>query len=399
MEKIIISGTGCALADFLYSDINFNSKEFLKYQSVIAGDGGLYPGKLVFREEIEKFASLPYQKILKEITADRPPVTFNIGGPGLVSLINASQILSDRDFSIRFYGGMGTDQTGRDIVDFLKKKIPLDITNYEIVSPSPTPFTDVLSDPTYQDNEGERTFINNIGAAWSYSPSHLTDDFYNSHIVCFGGTALVPRLHDNLSLLLNRAKKKNCITVVNTVFDFRNEKLSPERPWKMLNNPKDFELIDLLIMDAEEAIRISGEKELETAAEFFIRKKVSSFIITNGARNFLSYSDGRLFKERKLNCLPVSETVSYQLQNFPSSRGDTTGCGDNFAGGAIAALAMQVHQSSPGKYSFDEVLAWAVASGGLTCYYLGGTYVETTPGEKRRKIEILKDAYWKQLAF
>ena len=397
MEKIIISGTGCALADFLYTDVSFNSKEFFKYQSVIPGDGGLSPGKLVFTEEVEKFASLPYPEILKEITGNKEPKAFNIGGPGLVSLINVSQILNGKDFSVRFYGGMGADDTGTKILNFLKNKIPLDITNYKIVSSNASPSTDVLSDPTYHDNEGERTFINNIGAAWSYSTSHLDDDFYNSHIVCFGGTALVPGLHDNLSMLLKRAKRENCLTVVNTVFDFRNEKLSPETPWKMLDDPKDFELIDFLIMDAEEAIRISGEKDLEIAARFFIEKKVSSFIITNGAKDFLAFSDGRLFKRKELSHLPVSEKVSSELQGNPSLRGDTTGCGDNFAGGAIAALAMQVRDSSPGNYSFDEVLAWAVASGGFACYYVGGTYVESNPGEKLLNIEPLKNDYFKQL--
>ena len=54
-KKIIISGAGCALADFLYTDISFNSPGFKKYLSKNPGDGGLSPGKLVFNEELEKF--------------------------------------------------------------------------------------------------------------------------------------------------------------------------------------------------------------------------------------------------------------------------------------------------------------------------------------------------------
>ena len=58
-DKIIISGTGCALADFLYNDILFSGPTFQKYQSKKSGDGGLSPGKLVFTEELEKFSGTP----------------------------------------------------------------------------------------------------------------------------------------------------------------------------------------------------------------------------------------------------------------------------------------------------------------------------------------------------
>ncbi|MCK5102992.1 MAG: hypothetical protein KAQ62_01245 [Cyclobacteriaceae bacterium] len=57
-KKIIISGTGCALADNLYTNINFNSSTFNSYLSKSNADGGLSPGKLVFTEEFEKFADL-----------------------------------------------------------------------------------------------------------------------------------------------------------------------------------------------------------------------------------------------------------------------------------------------------------------------------------------------------
>ena len=65
--KIVISGTGCALADFLNTKISFDSRFFKKYLSAKSGDGGLEPGKLVFTEELEKFSGKPFQEILKEI--------------------------------------------------------------------------------------------------------------------------------------------------------------------------------------------------------------------------------------------------------------------------------------------------------------------------------------------
>ena len=337
-DKIIISGTGCALADYLYAGVRFNSPQFRKYRSKQTGDGGLSPGKLVFTEEIEKFSATPYPAILKEITGGRAPDAFNIGGPGLVSLINTSQLLDTADFEVRFYGRTGEDKTGSLIHD-LAKKTPLNISNFTKLKSKASPFTDVLSDATYDNNQGERTFINNIGAALDFSPELLGKEFFKAHIVCFGGTALVPQIHDSLSSLLEKAKKSNCLTVVNTVYDFRNEKSNPDKPWPLCTTRESFKLIDLLIMDCEEAMRISGSQTIDQAAAFFNERDVASFIITNGAKEMYAFSNGSTFQRKELSKLPVSSKVSEDLHKNPDLKRDTTGCGDNFAGAAIASLA------------------------------------------------------------
>ena len=129
-DKIVISGTGCALADYLYTGIKFNSPEFLKYQSKEGGDGGLSPGKLVFTEELEKFSSTPYPEIFSQLTGDKQADSINIGGPGLVSLINTSQLLNPSEFQVSYYGGAGNDETA-DFIFNLLQKTPLDISNYK----------------------------------------------------------------------------------------------------------------------------------------------------------------------------------------------------------------------------------------------------------------------------
>jgi hypothetical protein len=47
-----------------------------------------------------------------------------------------------------------------------------------------------LSKQVGDGGHGGRTFVNNIGAAWKYFPENLTHDFFDSQIVCFGGTFL-----------------------------------------------------------------------------------------------------------------------------------------------------------------------------------------------------------------
>ena len=397
-EKVIISGTGCALADFLYADVRFDSPDFTRYQSLKPGDGGLSPGKLVFKEELEEFAGADYHNIIREITSNQAPDAFNIGGPGLVPMINASQLLNEPGFEVKFWGGTGSDKTAVLIYDLLKQT-PLDTSNFRIISGKPTPFTDVFSDPSYHKGHGERTFVNNIGAAWDYSPDYLTDKFYASDIVCFGGTALVPQIHDNLTILLEKAKRNNCLTVVNTVFDFRNERINPGRNWPLGNTPDSLKLIDLLIMDREEAFRISASYTLEQAIRYFTESRVGSFIITNGPNDINAWSDGRIFEDTGLIKLPVSSKVVSDIINNPACKGDTTGCGDNFVGGAVASMAWQIRKAETFKLNLIDTISWAIASGGFTCYYIGGTYLESRPGEKLARIKKLRDSYLEQTGY
>ncbi len=396
-ERIIISGTGCALGDFLYNGVSFEHEGFLKFKSVKPGDGGLSPGKLVFTEELEKFSGCSYVEILKEIIGERQPDAFNVGGPSLVSLIHASQILNPLEYEVKYFGMAGEDDTARKITDIVRKT-PLNIKNYETITSKGSPFTDVFSDPSYDNGNGERTFVNNIGAAWEYSAQYLTDDFFNSHIVCFGGTALVPQIHNNLTSLLARAKSNDCITVLNTVFDFMNEKTYPGKPWPPGNNPDSFRMIDILIMDMEESLKISGQMTIEKAAEFFASTELSSFIITNGANNMYFWSGGGLFKEKNITQLPVSKKITGLLKSASVPKGDTTGCGDNFAGGIIASLAWQLKTGTKGEFDLTDAISWGTASGGFTCFTVGGTYLEKDQGEKLIKIRELREDYLAQIS-
>lgn len=390
-EKIKISGTGCALADFVYNEIDFNSPEFQKYLSKKEGDGGLSPGKLVFTEELEKFAGKTYPGIISEITKENEAETFNIGGPSLVSLIHASQILPNDEFEVDFYGVSGKDETSKKIRKLLQKT-PIDFSNYNEISIKPTPFTHVLSDPNFDNGNGERTFINNIGAAWDLTPNKLSEEFFNSAIVCFGGTALSPNIHDNLHALLEKAKNNGAITVVNTVYDFRNEKQNPEKSWPLGNTEKSFPNIDILIMDNEEASKISGFSNIIDVVHFFT-KKTSAFIITRGSDSIMFYSNGKSFIKASGE-LPVSKTVREKIYT-KKYRGDTTGCGDNFVGGVIVSIAQQIRNKKK-KLNLKEAVISGICSGGYTCSYTGGTYFEEKSGEKKQKIDSLIKAYKNQ---
>ena len=391
-KKIKIAGTGCALADFLYNDIDFTSPEFKKYHTKKEGDGGLSPGKLVFTEELEKFASKKYPQIISDIAKGRQADTFNIGGPSLVSLIHAAQMLPGEKFEVNYYGISGKDETAAKIEELLRKT-PVGFSNYLPKSKKTTPFTHVLSDPNFENGNGERTFINNIGAAWDLTPNKLPGDFFSAEIVCFGGTALTPNIHDNLHVLLKKVKLYSGITIVNTVYDFRNEKQNPKIPWPLGDTEKSFPNIDILIMDNEEAMRISGGSNISEMLEFF-RKNTSAFIITRGPDTTLFFSKGTLF-EKESGELPVSSEVLKNIQT-KKYKGDTTGCGDNFVGGVIASIAGQLRQKKK-ILNLKEVVVSGICSGGFACSYTGGTFFEKKAGEKKNKVDLLVKGYKNQL--
>jgi sugar/nucleoside kinase (ribokinase family) len=150
----------------------------------------------------------------------------------------------------------------------------------------------------------------------------------------------------------------------------------------------------LLITDKEEAIRLSGESSIEDALRFFESHGVGSAIVTNGPKNVYFYSSGDKFKSQNISELPVSEAVGAELKK--GRKGDTTGCGDNFAGGVISSVVFQMRENVE-KFDIVEACVWGIISGGFACFYFGGTYFEETPGEKKALIEPYYEKYKEQI--
>ncbi|MCK5821023.1 MAG: carbohydrate kinase family protein [Bacteroidales bacterium] len=392
-EKIIVSGVGCTLVDSLYNNVSFSAQSFITHLSKAKGDGGLTPGHLVFKEEFEKFEGKAFDSTIRDIISDRNPDKINIGGPGVVPIIHAAQLSDNKDCEYHIYGGRGDDSNGHFIKSLLERTTV--VSNNYITLDNETPSTLVLSDPNYK-NSGERIFINSIGAAWNYLPRELDEDFFASDIVVFGGTALVPLIHDSLSELLEKAKSKGCLTIVNTVYDFRNEKANPNSKWPLGKSDNSYGNIDLLLMDLEEALRLSGKSNINDAMQFFRDKETGAVIITRGTENIVLYSKGSIFKAINHIEMPISDAVTKELKQGIASHGDTTGCGDNFVGGVIASLVSQL-QSGISSPDLKEASAWGVVSGGTSCFYMGGMYEEKSDGEKRKMIEPYYKLYKKQI--
>jgi sugar/nucleoside kinase (ribokinase family) len=403
---MVIHGTGCCLIDFLYANEDFSSPAFQAARSRAEGDGGLTPGKLVFAEDFERFMGKPYEAALGEITGHKQYTSYNLGGPSVVSLVHAAQMLG-REHRLSFFGVRGNDPAGA-LVEKALARLPL--ASFRLLDKKgATPRTDVLSDPNYDGGHGERTFINLLGATVDLTADDLSslpkddnfpgDDFFEAEIIAFGGTGLTPRLHDDLTALLERAVKQGAATVVNLVYDFRSENAAPGKKWKLGINDDAYSCIDLLLADREEALRTSGCKAPDEAAAWFLSRGAGAVIITDGARPvYLTAGKKGVFAPLPVQTLPVCEKINEDLAAHPDRRGDTTGCGDNFAGGVIAGMARQLSAAKRGQADLRECVILGTVSGGFACFTVGGTYYESRQGEKRALLEPYLAAYRKQIA-
>ncbi len=391
-KRITLSGAGCCLVDQIYPDIDFSDPHVDRLMSRKKEDGGLFPGRLVFSEQFEAFSGMDLKSLADELSIGRAEAVFNVGGPSIVALIHAAQLLQDISAEVSFYGVRGKDKAG----EYLQSKLeqtPVKLKHF-LSAEGTTASTIVLSDPNYNQGHGERIFINDIGAAWKFGPENLNEEFYESDIVVFGGTALVPHLHDGLKDLLKLSKSKGALTVVNTVYDFRSELGNPGRRWTLGGRSDSFKFIDLLIMDREEAQHLSGKEDLEEAGRYFIDQGVSSYIITNGTEDTTCGSNGKPFHLPGRKRYPVSKSLIKDLKHHTG--GDTTGCGDNFVGGVLASMAWQLSENKQ-VLDLEECIAWGTVSGGYGCYHLGGTHIEQEPGEKLGNIRPYFDHFIKQI--
>ncbi len=384
-----IHGAGCSLIDTIYMNCSYDDKAFAPLWSKRRGDGGLIEGGLVFTEDLEQYAGMTHKEIIENITEGRSPDVENLGGPAVVALLHAAQILWDLQVQVTFYGAVGNDHLAQ-MVRSTIEKTPLK-HEFKTVMDKGTPTTEVFDDPTRRNGKGERSFVNTIGAAWDYTPEDLPETFYDADIILLGGTALVPRLHEGVHMILAKAKERGCFTVVGTVYDFRNEKANPDKRWP-LGEHSSYQYIDLLITDQEEALRLTGKDDVNEAAMELIAFGIGALIITRGALDMLVWSGGTSIKAQKMGHLPVSVYMDDMMAKDPTLRKDTTGCGDNFVGGVLVSLAKQMKS---GKQDIDigDLCAWGAASGGFTCTYHGGTFHESSPGEKARLLEPVVQAY------
>lgn len=392
-KKINIQATGCCLLDRIITHFDFNSKDFIPLRSRKKGDGGLEVENLVFLQDLMDFCGLSREEIFSRIIAKPEQEIRRLGGPAIIALARAALLLDDKA-ECCFWGGWADDENGKSILKQLKKQA-INIDHYQ-KQKGQSPLSLVLSgkDPVHGD---VRSFLCDLGLLLQYSPDNLGPDFFAGDIHFYGATALTPLVHQKLDKLLAKSKTAGKVTIVTTVYDFINEKQNPEKKWPLGASDSAYSDIDLLITDLEEALRLSGTSSIEQALDFFINKGTASCVITQGSRPFYYFSNGSLFKKSGPARLPVCAEVETYKEKNPGLVLETTGCGDNFAGGLITSLASQLMENSKGQLDLVQAAEWAAVSGALACFHPGGLDLQQSPTRQRQMFGNWLKAYQKQI--
>jgi sugar/nucleoside kinase (ribokinase family) len=188
---------------------------------------------------------------------------------------------------------------------------------------------------------GERPALHVRGASDHFDvPSSMYDQVFDAPIVHLGGTGLLKKLDGPASVvLLKEAKKRGCIVT----FDLIAANAETARIVKPL-----LPYIDYFMPSIEEARDMSDQSTSEDCAKYYLDSGAKCCVFTLGSDGaYYAHSDGTRL-----------QSPAYDIKIV-----DTTGCGDAFDAGFIAAL----HH----KMDTEAALRFAQASAGLVATGLG----------------------------
>jgi sugar/nucleoside kinase (ribokinase family) len=373
-----ISAAGGWVLDIMY-DVDPNKLNI--YKSYLQNDKnqiGIKRGGACLIKDIEAGYKKDIKAIISEF-ADLSTEKKNLGGVAIASIINASQLLFDENIECYFYAQIPDDREGNFLYNIIKNT-PIEIDKIKIKT-GICPKTFIINDNLYL-NHSERSFITVENAGdFCLSLEDLDSDFYKSDLVLISCPHWECKINNSLSNILKRCKNEGALTIVGTAFNpsFVNYK----GKWPLGDSDAVFKYIDILIMDRYEAYSYSGEYDFQNALQFYFNKGIKNIIITDGINPVFYYSDGSLFKKQQ-GFAKIAENIIKEKNSGALSIGDTVGCGDNFAGGVIASIALQIKKQKTLDI-LDAVKLGNVCGAFATTYY-GGVYQEKYLGEKKKKI-------------
>lgn len=188
---------------------------------------------------------------------------------------------------------------------------------------------------------GDRPALHVRGASDHFDvPASAYDQVFDAPIIHLGGTGLLKRLDGPASAILLKEAKKRGRTVTFDLIAAAPETLAIVEP--LLPH------IDYFMPWIEEARDMSGQSSPDDCAKFYLDRGAMCCVFTLGGEGaFYAHKDGTRLK-----------SPAYEVEVV-----DTTGCGDAFDAGFIAAL----HH----KMDVETSLRFAQASAGLVATGLG----------------------------
>jgi sugar/nucleoside kinase (ribokinase family) len=232
-------------------------------------------------------------------------------------------------------GAVGDDEKA-DWVLMTLEKYGADVSAMQRLSGIPTSATILNVRPN-----GERPALHVRGASDHFDvPTSAYAQVFDAPIIHLGGTGLLKRLDGPASLTLLKEAKKRGRTVTFDLIAASAETLAIVEPL--------LPFIDYFMPSIEEARDMSGRSSAEDCARFYLDRGTGCCVFTLGGEGaFYAHKDGTRLT-----------SPAYEIKVM-----DTTGCGDAFDAGFIAAL----HH----KMDVETSLRFAQAAAGLVATGLG----------------------------
>lgn len=252
-------------------------------------------------------AALPPAGVAAHVSS----VSMHVGG----CAANAAADLSKMGLSPALVIKTGDDGFASFVREYLGS-VGVDLSHVVTDPALETGATTVLVAPS-----GERSFLHNPGANDRLLSSDVSDSLLDECDILFiAGTFLMEDFDgEECRKLLLRARERGLFTCLDTAWDIRGywmKKLAPCLP-----------CLDLFMPSYDEAVKLAdGETSLPRLAERFFEAGAKNVVIKCG-------KDGAYIAE--------AGREAYLSPSFPVEKpADTTGAGDSFCAGFLAALSM-----------------------------------------------------------
>jgi sugar/nucleoside kinase (ribokinase family) len=265
-----------------------------------------------------------------------------IGGAATYITIAASHFLND----IRLVSVIGDDYP-QDMLDYFKSR-DIDIAGLQVKAGEKSFFWA----GRYHDNMNSRdTLDTQLNVLADFDPV-LPDSFKDSEFLMLGN--LTPAVQKKTLQQLKQRPKLIALDTMNFWMDVALEELM-----------EVLTMIDVLIINDEEARQLSGEHSLLKAA-----KKIHTFgpkylVIKKGEHGALLFEDDKLFFAP---ALPLQEVI------------DPTGAGDTFAGGFMGYMA------KTGDTSFENMKRGIIYGSAMASFCVEKFSIEALKGLDSKQI-------------
>ena len=289
-------------------------------------------GILVADVIVEPVSTYPEKGVLVPVNS----ITIHNGGNAMTAAINLRKLGVDS----AMVGMVGNDTFG----DFLKAKL-----NEANVNTSGLKISDKVQTSASVlmiDENAERSYFHTVGTNAVFSEKDIDYSIINDcDIVFVTGSFLMDSFDGKETMnFLMKCKEMGKTTFLDVCWDAK------DRWGKLLDMSMPY--IDYLMPSIDDAIKIAGKEDLEEIADVFASKGAKNIIIKLGSKG--SY----LRKEGETTGIIFPP---YYVENPV----DTTGAGDSFCSGFLAAFAR--------GESLDECMKFANATGAHCVMEKGAT--------------------------